>query len=253
MTMVITALLLHVVATERWNWPLPVALAVTGAVPHRSTSRSSAPTSLKIPHGGWFPLVIGAVHLHADDDLEDRPAARGRAADRARACRSSDFLAGVDARTAGARAGHRGLHDRAAARHAAGAAAQPAHNKVLHEHVVILTVTTAHDAARAAGRARRRSSRSGTASTTSRCSTASWRTRRARGARCARASTGSTIDVDDVTYFLGRETIIVTTAPGMAIWREKLFVLMARNAVRATAFFRLPPDRVVELGVQVEI
>ena len=49
------------------------------------------------------------------------------------------------------------------------------------------------------------------------------------------------------------ETLIVTETPGMAVWREKLFVLMARNAVRATAFFRLPPERVVELGVQVEI
>jgi K+ transporter len=47
--------------------------------------------------------------------------------------------------------------------------------------------------------------------------------------------------------------IIVTHRRGMAIWREKLFVVMARNAVRATAFFRLPPERVVELGVQVEI
>jgi KUP system potassium uptake protein len=54
-------------------------------------------------------------------------------------------------------------------------------------------------------------------------------------------------------YFLGRETIIVTERAGMAMWREKLFVLMARNAVRATAFFRLPPERVVELGVQVEM
>jgi KUP system potassium uptake protein len=58
---------------------------------------------------------------------------------------------------------------------------------------------------------------------------------------------------DDVTYFLGRETLIVTQFPGMAMWRERLFVLMTRNAVRATAFFRLPPERVVELGVQVEI
>jgi KUP system potassium uptake protein len=39
----------------------------------------------------------------------------------------------------------------------------------------------------------------------------------------------------------------------MALWRERLFVIMARNAVRATAFFRLPPERVVELGVQVEL
>jgi KUP system potassium uptake protein len=64
---------------------------------------------------------------------------------------------------------------------------------------------------------------------------------------------GVAIDHDDVTYFLGRETILVTQKRGMAMWREKLFVLMARNAVRATAFFRLPADRVVELGVQVEM
>src|SRR6185295_4867273 len=64
---------------------------------------------------------------------------------------------------------------------------------------------------------------------------------------------GLTIDRADVTYFLGRETVIVTKNPGMAMWREKLFVLMARNAIRATAFFKLPPDSVVELGVQVEI
>ena len=64
---------------------------------------------------------------------------------------------------------------------------------------------------------------------------------------------GVEMNVDDLTYFLGRETIIVTRRQGMAIWREKLFVLMARNAVRATAFFRLPPERVVELGVQVEM
>jgi KUP system potassium uptake protein len=66
-------------------------------------------------------------------------------------------------------------------------------------------------------------------------------------------SLGLELDPGDVTYFLGRETIIVTERHGMAIWREKLFVLMARNAVRATAFFRLPPERVVELGVQVEM
>jgi KUP system potassium uptake protein len=67
------------------------------------------------------------------------------------------------------------------------------------------------------------------------------------------AELGVPVDFSDLTYFLGRETIIVTRRKGMAIWREKLFVLMARNAVRATAFFRLPPERVVELGVQVEM
>jgi KUP system potassium uptake protein len=64
---------------------------------------------------------------------------------------------------------------------------------------------------------------------------------------------GVAIDTDDITYFLGRETLIVTARRGMSRWREKLFVLMARNAQRATAFFRLPAERVVELGVQVEL
>jgi len=64
---------------------------------------------------------------------------------------------------------------------------------------------------------------------------------------------GAELDPEDTTYFLGRETIIVTERPGMAMWREKLFTLMAKNAVRATAYFRLPLERVVELGVQVEM
>jgi KUP system potassium uptake protein len=49
-------------------------------------------------------------------------------------------------------------------------------------------------------------------------------------------------DYQDVVYFLGRQTLLVTDREGMAIWREKLFVLMSRNAVRATAYFRLPPS-----------
>jgi KUP system potassium uptake protein len=64
---------------------------------------------------------------------------------------------------------------------------------------------------------------------------------------------GLDIDLSDVTYFLGRETLLVTRQPGMAQWREQLFVLMSRNAQRAVTFFRLPPERVVELGVQVEL
>jgi KUP system potassium uptake protein len=55
------------------------------------------------------------------------------------------------------------------------------------------------------------------------------------------------------TFFLSRETIIATKRPGMFIWRERLFSFMSRNAQSATVFFRLPPNRVVELGMQVEI
>ncbi len=55
------------------------------------------------------------------------------------------------------------------------------------------------------------------------------------------------------SFFLGRETLIPAKKPGMAVWREALFAWMSRNARSATAFFRIPPNRVVELGTQVEL
>jgi KUP system potassium uptake protein len=57
----------------------------------------------------------------------------------------------------------------------------------------------------------------------------------------------------ETTFFLSRETIIPSKRSGMALWRERLFAIMSRNAQSATAFFRLPASRVVELGMQVEI
>jgi KUP system potassium uptake protein len=60
-------------------------------------------------------------------------------------------------------------------------------------------------------------------------------------------------DPRNVSYFLSRETLIATATPGMWIWREKLFAWMSRNARPATAYFNLPPNRVVELGMQVEL
>jgi KUP system potassium uptake protein len=57
----------------------------------------------------------------------------------------------------------------------------------------------------------------------------------------------------ETNYFLGRETIVSSDKPGMAQWRERLFGVMHRNALPATAFFGLPPNRVMELGAQVEI
>jgi KUP system potassium uptake protein len=64
---------------------------------------------------------------------------------------------------------------------------------------------------------------------------------------------GLNIPPMDTTYFLGRETLIVTPRPsGMATWREKIFASMTRNAESASRFFRLPPNRVVELGSQIE-
>ncbi len=74
MTMVITALLLHVVATERWKWPLPSRCVVTGIFLSIDLAFLGA-NVLKIMQGGWLPLVIGAAIFHADDHVEDRAAA----------------------------------------------------------------------------------------------------------------------------------------------------------------------------------
>ena len=57
----------------------------------------------------------------------------------------------------------------------------------------------------------------------------------------------------ETSFFLSRETLIATDMPGMALWREKLFVNMARNGSSATAFFHIPTNRVIELGTQVEL
>jgi KUP system potassium uptake protein len=57
----------------------------------------------------------------------------------------------------------------------------------------------------------------------------------------------------ETTFFLGRETLLTTGTTKMARWRKRLFVFMARNAQTASAFFGLPPNRVVEIGAQIEL
>jgi KUP system potassium uptake protein len=61
------------------------------------------------------------------------------------------------------------------------------------------------------------------------------------------------IDMEDTAFFLGREVVLASTKVGMAIWRERLFAFMSRNALSPAAFFNIPPARVIEVGIQVEI
>jgi KUP system potassium uptake protein len=64
---------------------------------------------------------------------------------------------------------------------------------------------------------------------------------------------GFVFDMMETSFFVSRETLIATVAPGMALWRERLFVSMSKNATKASDFFRIPSNRVVELGTQVEL
>ena len=67
------------------------------------------------------------------------------------------------------------------------------------------------------------------------------------------APLGLEFNMMDTSFFLSRETLIPTRRPGMALWREKLFVSMSRNAGSVTTYFQIPTNRVVELGTQVEL
>jgi KUP system potassium uptake protein len=61
------------------------------------------------------------------------------------------------------------------------------------------------------------------------------------------------IAIEGTSFFLGRETLIASDRPGMMLWRERLFSFMSRNALRATAFFKIPADQVFEVGAQIEL
>jgi KUP system potassium uptake protein len=67
------------------------------------------------------------------------------------------------------------------------------------------------------------------------------------------AALGLTFDLMSTSFFVSREIIIPSLQPGMALWRERLFKHMSKNAYSATEFFHIPTERVVELGTQVEI
>jgi len=64
---------------------------------------------------------------------------------------------------------------------------------------------------------------------------------------------GLTVALDRTSYFLGRETLLPTGEAKMSAWRKRLFAFVSRNAVPATAYFGLPPGRVVELGMQIRL
>jgi KUP system potassium uptake protein len=64
---------------------------------------------------------------------------------------------------------------------------------------------------------------------------------------------GRVVRASEVTYFLGRETVIATPVHTMAMWRERLFSAQLRSASSAARFFDLPAEQVVEVGSQVEI
>jgi KUP system potassium uptake protein len=251
-TMVVTTVLFYVLARERWHWPLWLSLIVAGFFLLIDLAFWGA-NLLKIPAGGWFPLVAAAIVFtlmttwrRGRQILQERMGARELQLDEflvnlrkfppQRVPGTAVFMFGKTDATPRAL-----LHNLE-------------HNKVLHEQVVFLAVLT--EEVPHVDRDARVTI-----------------VPRGPGFCSIILRYGFMEDVDvpaelalldgrdglqlkrlETTYFLGRENLIPTRdRKGMALWREYLFVVMSRNARGATEFFRLPPNRVVELGAQIEL
>jgi KUP system potassium uptake protein len=250
LAMAIDSLLIFVVMTRLWRWIALVALAIV--VPLIAFELSFlASNALKIPEGGWFPIAIGAVIfvllttwkkgrsiLHERLSQETMPLDAFIASIAAnpplRVPGTAVFLSSMPGRVP-----HALLHNLK-------------HNKVLHERVVLLTLST-RDIPRVPLRERLRIERLD-------CNFEQFEAFfgfkedpdvPALLEECGRR--GHPFDMMDTSFFVSRETLIATVAPGMALWRERLFVSMSKNATKATEFFNVPTNRVVELGTQVEL
>jgi KUP system potassium uptake protein len=126
------------------------------------------------------------------------------------------------------------------------------HNKVLHEKVVMLSVQTRHvPEVNAAERIETRELGEGFSQVT-----ATYGFMETPNVidvlKLARAH-GLAVDVEGASFYLGRETLLTTGRAGMARWRKVLFAFLSRNARPANMFFAIPPNRVVELGTQIEL
>ncbi|MDX6270754.1 MAG: system potassium uptake protein [Acidobacteriota bacterium] len=249
-TMVITTILLCVVAREKWDWSVPLAFGLSGFFLIIDLAFFGA-NVIKIPAGGWFPLVVGAlIFLLMTTWKKGRRILAARLLSRGHPI--EEFLRDIAKHPPVRVPGTAVFMNGTAAGTPPALMHNLAHNKVLHERVVLLTVKTKQ---------------------TPHVAPEDRVKFESLGHNFYRLifNYGFMEDPDipkvlenleppvpafdplETTYFLGRETVIAGKHPGMMIWREKLFAVMSRNASSATAYFCLPPNRVVELGAQVEI
>jgi len=263
-TMLVTTMLFYVVARERFGWRRSRALAVCGAFAVMDTAFLGA-NLLKIPHGGWFPLVVAGLIFTAMTTWH-----RGRAILRERLqvglvplatfLGESAHLPRVPG-TAVYLYSQPGLTPPALIKNAR-------HNRVIHEQLVILSVITdevphidpaqrcvvvplvAHPQAGpvpntapvAFGKVRLVELHYGFMETPD-----------IDVGLTQGAAAELHIGQGQTTYFVGSEELVATSRPGMAIWRERLFAAMSRNATPAARWFNLPHDDVMAVGATVEL
>ncbi len=249
-TMTIDAVLVMIVFRRLWHWSNPRVWAV-GLVFLIVDFAFLSANADKVEHGGWFPLVLGAVMFTVMTTWR-----RGRELVmrevRQAGLALEPFIASI--------AMHPPLRVPGTAVFlTSNAEGVPnallhnlKHNKVLHERNIILTVVTVDTPVADADE------RMETLALGDSFYKVTLRFGFAEDADVPQtllsvADCGLPFDLMDTTFFLSRESIVATDRPGMALWRDKLFAFLQRNAMPATAFFRIPGNRLIELGTQVEI
>jgi KUP system potassium uptake protein len=250
-TMLITTILIFFLAREKWKWNLMLAVPVTLLFLGSDLSFFGA-NLLKISEGGWFPITAGIIVFalmttwrSGRDLLHERLSERTTPLD--------DLLKRVEEEPPMRLPGTavflvRRLHG-----------SPPMlvhhlkHHKVLHEQVVLLTVITEPvPRIPAAERVEVVKLTGGFFRVTARYGFMQSPNVPVVLRECEQHDL--LIDTDSTTYYVARETLIPTERlSGMRLWREKLFAFMARNALRATAFYKIPPGQIIEIGMQVEI
>jgi KUP system potassium uptake protein len=249
-TMAITTMLMAVVARELWKWSLPgsVALAVLFLIPDLAFFGANI---VKVPHGGWFPLVVAAVVFtlmttwrRGREILDTRL--------RAEVLPIDLFLADVAKGRIPRVQGTAIYMSRTADGVPPPLLHNVKHNKVLHRQVVFLTVLTAEQP-HVPGLDRLEVTDLGQGIFRVVARYGFMEEADVPDLLHAIDVPGLQFPENDTSFFLGKETIFATRHPGMAVWRERIFAVMSRNARSATLFFHLPPNRVVEIGAQIEI
>ncbi len=250
MDMVITTCLFFFILVDRWHWRLPLAVLLCGGFLIFDLSFFGA-NVLKIAHGGWFPLVVATIIFTLMSTWKT-----GRrilySQLQAGAWPLADFQTTIDASppqrvpgTAVFMSGNPRVIPSALLHNLK-------HNKVLHQRVVLLSVLTEGVPYFPASR-RLRFESVGAGMYLIELHYGFMEDPDVPKALKGVDLDGWQFNLMDTTFFLGRETLIPSPKPGMALWRERLFMVMSRNARSATHFFGLPPNRVIELGVQIEI
>ncbi len=248
--MLMTTLMFYVMSREVWRWSFLRAAGVSGLFLWVDLLFFGA-NALKIRYGGWVPLVIAAaIFILMNTWKRGREILAKRMLEKTVPLKMllADLAAEPPIRVPGTAVFMYGTADGTppALVH------NLAHNKVLHERIVFLTVVT-EDVPHVPATERVTIKRIGKGFHAVVARYGFMDDPHIEDVLVACRAQSLDMRIEGTTFFLGRETLVASERPGMAKWREDLFAFMSRNALRATAFFKIPANQVFEVGTQVEL